>query len=107
MIIGVVWAAIVSRYWWPAEARRELSRALGECVSTLLPSGIDRRLITVHVRFCLNIGWLYTRLVAFNSFSDEEFHLHAFADDTSSTEESPLLRVNPAMTQSIQHFMSM
>ena len=28
--IGVVWAAIVSRYWWPAEARRELSRALGE-----------------------------------------------------------------------------
>lgn len=28
--IGVVWAAIVSRYWWPTEARRELSRALGE-----------------------------------------------------------------------------
>ena len=30
--LGVVWAAIVSRYWWPAEARRELSRALGEYV---------------------------------------------------------------------------
>lgn len=30
--IGVVWAAIVSRYWWPAEARRQLSRALGEYV---------------------------------------------------------------------------
>jgi hypothetical protein len=28
--IGVLWAAIVSRFWWPAEARRELSRALGE-----------------------------------------------------------------------------
>lgn len=27
---GVVWAGIVSRYWWPTEARRELSRALGE-----------------------------------------------------------------------------
>ena len=28
--VGVVWAAIVSRYWWPYEARRELSKALGE-----------------------------------------------------------------------------
>ena len=28
--VGVVWAGIVSRYWWPTEARRELSRALGE-----------------------------------------------------------------------------
>ncbi|TFK90654.1 hypothetical protein K466DRAFT_484360 [Polyporus arcularius HHB13444] len=85
--IGVVWAAIVSRYWWPAEARRELSRALGE--------------------FCLNVGWLYTRLVAFNSFSDEEFHLHVVSEEDSPTEESHLLHVNPAMSQSIQHFMAM
>jgi hypothetical protein len=28
--VGVVWAGLVSRYWWPAEARRELGRALGE-----------------------------------------------------------------------------
>ena len=28
--VGVVWAAIVSQYWWPTEARRELSKALGE-----------------------------------------------------------------------------
>ncbi|KDQ07157.1 hypothetical protein BOTBODRAFT_167215 [Botryobasidium botryosum FD-172 SS1] len=41
--VGVLWAFIVSRFWWPSEARRELSKALGE--------------------FCLNIGWLYTRLV--------------------------------------------
>lgn len=27
--VGVVWAALVSRYWWPTEARRELSKALG------------------------------------------------------------------------------
>jgi hypothetical protein len=27
---GVVWAALVSRFWWPAEARRELSKALDE-----------------------------------------------------------------------------
>ena len=30
--VGVVWAALVSRYWWPIEARRELSKALGESV---------------------------------------------------------------------------
>lgn len=28
--VGVVWAAIVSRFWWPIEARRELGKALGE-----------------------------------------------------------------------------
>ena len=28
--VGVLWAAFISRFWWPAEARRELSRALGE-----------------------------------------------------------------------------
>ncbi|TBU24665.1 Fusaric acid resistance protein-like-domain-containing protein [Dichomitus squalens] len=88
VILGVVWAAIVSRYWWPAEARRELSRALGE--------------------FCLNVGWLYTRLVAFNSFSDEEFHLHIMREDEESpTEESHLLHTNPALSQSIQDFMAM
>lgn len=39
--IGVVWAAIVSRYWWPAEARRELSRALGEYVVwTVIDEGL-------------------------------------------------------------------
>ncbi|KAH9940360.1 uncharacterized protein BXZ73DRAFT_42666 [Epithele typhae] len=87
VIAGVVWAGIVSRFWWPAEARRELSRRLGE--------------------FCLNIGWLYTRLVAFNSFSDEEFLLHVVNDDDSASEELPLLHVNPIMSQSIQNFMSM
>lgn len=30
--IGVVWAALVSRFWWPAEARRELTKALSEYV---------------------------------------------------------------------------
>ena len=41
--IGVIWAVIVSRVWWPAEARRELGVALSD--------------------FLLNIGWLYNRLV--------------------------------------------
>jgi hypothetical protein len=32
---GVLWAAIVSRFWWPSEARRELSKRLGEYVISL------------------------------------------------------------------------
>jgi hypothetical protein len=27
---GILWAALVSRFWWPAEARRELSKSLSE-----------------------------------------------------------------------------
>ncbi|KAG9096669.1 hypothetical protein FRC06_008439 [Ceratobasidium sp. 370] len=42
--IGVVWAFIVSRFWWPIEARRELGRVLSE--------------------FCFNIGWFYQCLVS-------------------------------------------
>lgn len=30
VITGVLWALIASRIWWPAEARRELTIALGE-----------------------------------------------------------------------------
>lgn len=31
--VGVIWAAIVSRWWWPYTARRELRMGLGEYVS--------------------------------------------------------------------------
>lgn len=34
--IGVVWALIVSRWWWPTEARRELARGLSELVFPVL-----------------------------------------------------------------------
>jgi hypothetical protein len=30
VIIGVIWAAVVSRYWWPFTARRELRMGLSE-----------------------------------------------------------------------------
>ena len=72
-------------------------------------NGATRMLSDIgHYRFCLNIGWLYTRLVAFNSFSDEEFHLHIMHDDEESpTEESYLLHTNAALSQSIQEFMAM
>ncbi|KAI0076130.1 hypothetical protein K474DRAFT_1663382 [Panus rudis PR-1116 ss-1] len=88
--VGVVWAAIVSRYWWPTEARRELSKALGE--------------------FCLNVGWLYTRLVAFNSFENsDESGYSPIEEDVEPTEETSLLRrsTNANLNESIMHFMAM
>lgn len=30
VIIGVAWAFLVSQFWWPTEARRELGKALSE-----------------------------------------------------------------------------
>ena len=33
VIVGVLWALIASRIWWPSEARKELTKALGEYVS--------------------------------------------------------------------------
>lgn len=32
VIVGVLWALFVARWWWPSEARRELTRGLSECV---------------------------------------------------------------------------
>ena len=69
-----------------------------------------------HLRFCLNVGWLYTRLVAFNSAGDDS---DSFFDDdgtsmqtpvpiSESIETSTLLGRNKIrMSHSIQHFMSM
>ncbi|KAI0032892.1 Fusaric acid resistance protein-like-domain-containing protein [Vararia minispora EC-137] len=86
--IGVLWAAFVSRFWWPSEARRELSRALGE--------------------FCLNIGWLYTRLAASNSFAPKP---PSAGEDglVSATEETALVPRKPKteLSNSIEEFMAM
>ncbi|KAG1725283.1 Fusaric acid resistance protein-like-domain-containing protein [Suillus paluster] len=91
VIAGVIWAAIVSRFWWPSEARRELSRELGD--------------------FCLNIGWLYTHLVAANSGA------HHVTDDTDEDEpetqtpdeDTSLLpkSAKARLSKSIQEFMAM
>ncbi|KAJ7678692.1 Fusaric acid resistance protein-like-domain-containing protein [Mycena rosella] len=83
---GVVWAALVSRFWWPAEARRELSKALGE--------------------FCLNIGWLYTRLVASNSFSPDSRGVEEEYDE-SSGEACALSPAHARLNNSIKEFMAM
>ncbi|KAL4253307.1 Intracellular Vesicle Transport-Associated [Abortiporus biennis] len=95
--VGVVWAGIVSRYWWPTEARRELSKALGD--------------------FCLNIGWLYTRLVNFNSFASEESeyvlsgneHDEQNEREQGAVEGTSLLApiTNVHINQGIRDFMAM
>ncbi|KAH9991812.1 Fusaric acid resistance protein-like-domain-containing protein [Russula vinacea] len=83
--VGVVWAGFVSRFWWPSEARRELSKQLGE--------------------FCLNIGWLYTRLVASNSFLPENPTEVPGPERGPPNEETALLpaRIN----NSVEEFMAM
>ncbi|KAI0088109.1 Fusaric acid resistance protein-like-domain-containing protein [Irpex rosettiformis] len=86
VIVGVVWAAIVSRFWWPIEARRELGKALGE--------------------FCLNIGWLYTRLVAFNSWENNSGPSIGNVEDTP-IESTALLQSREHINESILEFMAM
>ncbi|KAI0694282.1 Fusaric acid resistance protein-like-domain-containing protein [Cytidiella melzeri] len=88
--IGVVWAAIVSRFWWPVEARRELGKALGE--------------------FCLNIGWLYTRLVAFNSWennSGPSIGSVEHSPTSAPTERTALLCSKEHLNESVIEFMAM
>ncbi|KAI9447166.1 Fusaric acid resistance protein-like-domain-containing protein [Russula earlei] len=83
--VGVLWAGFVSRFWWPSEARRELSKQLGE--------------------FCLNIGWLYTHLVASNSFSSEDRTDGAEPEADEPNEETALLPRK--LNNSIEEFMAM
>lgn len=89
---GILWAAFISRVWWPAEARRELSRALGE--------------------FCLNLGWLYMRLVTVNSYSvdtlrqEEQEDRASFYDPDETTALIPTSSA-PRASKSIREFMAM
>jgi hypothetical protein len=91
VIAGVLWAAIVSRLWWPSEARRELSRELGD--------------------FCLNIGWLYTHLVAANSgIPRVEHDIDEDEPEMQSSDEMTSLLPKSAkakLSKSIQEFMAM
>uniref|UniRef100_A0A8H7Y7M4 DUF2421 domain-containing protein n=1 Tax=Psilocybe cubensis TaxID=181762 RepID=A0A8H7Y7M4_PSICU len=86
--VGILWAAFVSRFWWPSEARRELSKSLSE--------------------FCLHIGWLYTRLVASNSFAPEYRQEGSSLDPTSRAMSRHSNKLQPTrLTNSIHEFMAM
>ncbi|KAG2135853.1 Fusaric acid resistance protein-like-domain-containing protein [Suillus clintonianus] len=92
VIAGVIWAAIVSRFWWPSEARRELSKELGN--------------------FCLNIGWLYTHLVAANSgmVRVEDDDMDEDEPEMQPSDEAVSLLPKSAkakLSKSIQEFMAM
>jgi uncharacterized membrane protein YgaE (UPF0421/DUF939 family) len=87
---GVVWAGFISRVWWPAEARRELSKALGE--------------------FCLHLGWLYMRLVMTNSYSPDATPDGVLkGQEGEMREDTPLLRqsTNQQLNESSRDFMAM
>jgi len=104
--VGVCWAGFVSRFWWPSEARRELSKRLGEydrdppffpSCSCLCNLGF--------YRFCLNMGWLYTRLVASNSsFAGYEMDDGEVGGSHPNEETSLLQR---RLNDSVEEFMAM
>ena len=59
VIIGVLWAAIVSRYWWPFTARRELRMGISEsvtCLSIFETSEVDKKLLSRSVVPLLQAG---------------------------------------------------
>lgn len=91
VIVGVLWALLVSRFWWPSEARRELSKGLGE--------------------LCLNVGWLYTRLVASNSGLelDDPEETDRAGGGNVACEGTPLLSKSASaiLGDSVQEFMAM
>ena len=99
--VGVLWAAFISRFWWPAEARRELSKALGELSFSYFQAQL--RCLWKTERFCLHTGWLYTHLVTSNSLASEYHHQHEYNEDPETSLLLPTTRLN----DSIQEFMSM
>ncbi|OCF31531.1 hypothetical protein I316_06730 [Kwoniella heveanensis BCC8398] len=94
VIIGVLWAAAVSRWWWPFTARRELRLGLSD--------------------FCLDLSYLYSKLVKTYSRGAQDDLNHseeASRGDEESGEHSPLLtggkEWQPHGSQTVKHFMAM
>ncbi|KAG8850393.1 hypothetical protein FRB96_000457 [Tulasnella sp. 330] len=83
--VGVVWAFAVSRWWWPIEARRELSKGLSE--------------------FVLSLGWLYTRLVQTYSVPPERLNRIYLASEPEAQRQHEITEAH--LTNSIRQFMSM
>ena len=57
-------------------------------------------------RFCLNIGWLYTRLVAFNSWENSTPSVGVVDSSSQPTEMTALLS-SPHLNESVMEFMAM
>ncbi|WVR09502.1 hypothetical protein IAU60_006570 [Kwoniella sp. DSM 27419] len=93
VIIGVLWAAVVSRWWWPFTARRELRLGLSD--------------------FCLDLSYLYSRLVmTYSQGAEEDCAREDGSEEGEGDEESsPLLGGNrewqPHVSKSVKQFMAM
>lgn len=62
----------------------------------------------IFCRFCLNLGWLYTRLVAFNSFDGDRGLATVESIAEHANETTALLQSTPStMNESIMEFMAM
>ena len=88
VLAGVIWAAFVSRYWWPYTARRELRLGLSD--------------------FCLDLSYLYSKLVTTYSRGVEADP----ADICDRTgEEDPLLPIkinrHPHLSSGVKQFVAM
>jgi hypothetical protein len=73
--------------------------------STVIPYSSEFHVSNLKLRLCLNIGWLYIRLVAHNSLSPDPVDSHG--EDTPN-EHSPLILPHTAKWQAgIRDFMAM
>ncbi|WVQ95062.1 hypothetical protein IAU59_002154 [Kwoniella sp. CBS 9459] len=95
VIIGVLWAAVVSRWWWPFTARRELRLGLSD--------------------FCLDLSYLYSKLVQTYSKGAQDDRDGADegvnGNDAEAGETSPLLNDGkdwqPHGSHCVRQFMAM
>ncbi|ODO11174.1 hypothetical protein I350_01778 [Cryptococcus amylolentus CBS 6273] len=91
VIVGVLWAAIVSRYWWPFTARRELRVGLSD--------------------FCLDLSYLYSKLVTTYSKGVDHGPIDTEDADIPRDEEEPLLPPgtigHPHLSPGVRQFMAM
>ncbi|TYJ52312.1 hypothetical protein B9479_007098 [Cryptococcus floricola] len=93
--VGIVWAGLISRYWWPFTARRELRMGLSD--------------------FCLDLSYLYSKLVTTYSkgSTDDEVVDDCICDNEGSRsgETTPLLPTSSIcrthLSKSVRQFMSM
>ncbi|KZT41476.1 hypothetical protein SISSUDRAFT_981821 [Sistotremastrum suecicum HHB10207 ss-3] len=89
VILGVIWAFLVSQLWWPSEARKELMKSLSD--------------------LCLNMGWLYNQLVTAYSIPPEALNRAIPADTHELSRTASGL--NPLATSqletSIREFQAM
>ncbi|WRT68516.1 uncharacterized protein IL334_005492 [Kwoniella shivajii] len=89
VIIGVLWAAAVSRWWWPFTARRELRFGLSD--------------------FCLDLSYLYSKSVMTYSKGASHDQETRIADHEDG-ETSPLMGneiAYPHLSSSVRQFMAM